>query len=107
MNKFVSGDEVVVIAGKDLGKVGKIISVFPKTSMLVVDGVNLKKKHIKKNKDDGEGENTGLKEFFAPIHWSNVMHFCSETKSPSRIFYGFDEDGSTKLRFYKKTGTKV
>lgn len=65
-----SGDAVVVITGKDKGKEGKVTRVIPKTSRVVVEGVNMVKKHTKPNARNPQG---GIIEMEAPIHASNVM----------------------------------
>ena len=63
------GDNVVVIAGSDKGKKGKVVSVFPKLDQVVVEGINIKKKHQKAKTNDGVG---AIVEVTKPIHISNV-----------------------------------
>ena len=63
------GDNVIVLGGKDKGKIGKIVRAFPKNDKVLVEGVNLKKVHEKSKKKDGKGE---VKEIAYPIHVSNV-----------------------------------
>ncbi|PIX91163.1 MAG: 50S ribosomal protein L24, partial [Candidatus Moranbacteria bacterium CG_4_10_14_3_um_filter_41_65] len=67
--KIKKGDQIEVIAGKDLGKRGEVLAVFPKTERVVVKGVNILKRHIKAKRD---GENGQRIEKEAPIHVSNV-----------------------------------
>lgn len=94
------GDTVQVIAGKDKGKVGEIVRAFPKTSEVIVQGVNIKTKHIKPRQ---EGESGRIETFEFPIHSSNVMLYSEKQKVASRVCYTFTEDGR-KVRMLKKTG---
>ena len=94
------GDTVQVISGRDKGKVGTISRVVPKTSQVVVEGVNVRTKHVKPQQ---EGESGQIITFEAPIHSSNVMLYSEKEKTVSRIGYTFAEDGR-KVRMLKKTG---
>jgi large subunit ribosomal protein L24 len=94
------GDTVQVIAGRDKGKVGEILQAFPKTSKVIVKGVNVKTKHVKPQQD---GESGRIVNFEGPIHSSNVMLYSTKQKVASRICYSFTEDGR-KVRMLKKTG---
>jgi large subunit ribosomal protein L24 len=94
------GDTVQVISGRDKGKVGEILSTLPKESKVVVQGVNIRTKHIKPQQ---EGESGQISTFEAPIHSSNVMLYSTKEKIASRITYTFTEDG-LKVRMLKKTG---
>ncbi|PSN16886.1 50S ribosomal protein L24 [filamentous cyanobacterium CCT1] len=94
------GDTVQVIAGRDRGKVGEILSVIPKTSQVIVQGVNIRTKHVKPQQ---EGESGQIVTQEAPIHSSNVMLYSEKEKVASRIAYTFTEDGR-KVRMLKKTG---
>lgn len=76
------GDKVVVIAGKDKGKTGDIQKVLPRTNRVVVEGVNLRKKHKKPTQNNPEGS---IVEVYAPIDASNVMILDPKTKKPVRI----------------------
>lgn len=95
-----TGDTVQVISGQDKGKVGEIIKTNPKTSKVVIQGVNVKTKHIKPQQ---EGESGQITTFEAPIHSSNVMLYSTKEKVTSRICYTFTEEGR-KVRMLKKTG---
>ena len=97
------GDTVQVIAGKDKGKVGEIVSVFPKRSQVIVQGVNVQTKHVKPQQ---EGESGQVITREAPIHSSNVMLYSEKQKVASRICYTFTEDGR-KVRKLKKTGEVI
>lgn len=94
------GDTVQVISGKDKGKVGQITKVLPKKSAVVVEGVNVKTKHVK---PQAEVESGKIVNFEAPIHSSNVMLYSTKQKVASRVSYTVTEDGR-KLRMLKKTG---
>jgi large subunit ribosomal protein L24 len=94
------GDTVQVIAGRDRGKVGEILSVNPKKSQVVVQGVNIRTKHVKPQQ---EGESGQIVTQEAPIHSSNVMLYSEKEKVASRAAYTFNQDGR-KVRMLKKTG---
>ena len=94
------GDTVQVISGRDKGKVAEVVQVIPKSSQVVVKGVNVKTKHVKPQQ---EGESGQIATFEAPIHSSNVMLYSTKEKVDSRVGYTFTEDGR-KVRMLKKTG---
>lgn len=93
------GDMVMVIAGKDAGKKGKVLSVLPAKSRVVVEKVNLVKKHQKPTKNMPQG---GIMEQEAAIHSSNVMLYCTECNSVTRK--SVKETGEGKVRVCKKCG---
>jgi len=93
------GDKVQVISGKDKGKQGVILKAFPKQNRVIVEGVNIVKKHAKPSQANPQG---GIIEMEAPIHASNVMPLDPETKEPTRVGYRF-ENGK-KIRYAKKSG---
>ncbi|MGB5594011.1 MAG: 50S ribosomal protein L24 [Crocosphaera sp.] len=94
------GDTIQVISGRDKGKVGEILKTDPKTSQVVVQGVNVRTKHVKPQQ---EGESGQITTFEGPIHSSNVMLYSSKEQVASRIIYTFTEEGR-KVRMLKKTG---
>jgi large subunit ribosomal protein L24 len=94
------GDTVQVIAGNDKGTVGEVLQVMPKTSKVLVKGVNMRTKHIKPRQ---EGESGRIDVAEAPIHSSNVMLYSTKQKVASRFGYTLTEDGR-KVRMLKKTG---
>ncbi|MGB3308752.1 MAG: 50S ribosomal protein L24 [Nodosilinea sp.] len=94
------GDTVQVIAGRDRGKVGEVLTVIPKTNQVVVEGVNIRTKHVKPQQ---EGESGQIVTQEAPVHSSNVMLYSEKEKVASRVAYTFTEDGR-KVRMLKKTG---
>jgi len=94
------GDTVVVITGKDKGKTGKVLQAFPKKERVIVEGVNMIKKHQKPTANMQQG---GIIEKEAPIHVSNVMLYDSKAKSGTRVTYKTLEDGK-KVRVSVKSG---
>ena len=100
MTKIKKGDTVKVIAGKDVGAEGKVLSVDKKSGKLLVEGVNIVKKHTKPSMANQDG---GIVEKEALIDASNVMYLHKGT--PTRI--GFKVDGDKKVRFAKKTGEVI
>lgn len=98
--KIKKGDNVIVVAGKDKGKSGKVLNVFPKKSNLIVEGLNLTKKHQKATKG---GEKGRVVEFSAPIHVSNVMVLLEG----KRVRVGSKVVGEKKVRVAKKTGKTI
>lgn len=100
--KVKKEDEVVVIAGKDKGATGKVLRSLPKEQRVVVEGVNLIKKHKKANPAGGQQGEVITKE--APIHVSNVA--LMEGGKQVRVGYRFEEDG-TKVRISRRTGKDI
>ncbi|KRN32328.1 50S ribosomal protein L24 [Weissella halotolerans] len=94
-----TGDKVVVIAGKDKGKKGEVIKTLASQDRVVVEGVNMMKKHQKANNQYPQG---GIIEQPAPIHVSNVQLLDPSTDEPTKVGYKV-EDGK-KVRFAKKSG---
>jgi large subunit ribosomal protein L24 len=93
-------DLVQVISGASKGQTGKVLQVFPKESTIIVEGVNVKTKHIKPAREGEQGQ-TITKEF--PIHSSKVMIYSEKQKVASRVGYTTTEAG-IKVRVLKKTG---
>ena len=100
--KLKKGDEVIVLAGKDKGKRGKIVRVIPDIRKVVVTDINKYKKHQK----PGNNEPGGIIEKDMPLHISNVAFYDSQKDKPSRIGYIFSKDGK-KVRVSKKSGKEV
>jgi large subunit ribosomal protein L24 len=98
-----SGDTVKVIAGKDKGKIGKVKKVYPEKQRVLVEEVNVVKRHLRPR---GPNQPSGIVEMAAPIHISNVMLVCPNCGEPTRVGYKFLEDG-TKARFCKKCGEVI
>jgi large subunit ribosomal protein L24 len=97
--KFKLNDRIIVIAGKHKGKTGKITKIDRDNNKVIVEKVNMQKKHVKKT-SSAPGQKI---EREAPIDASNVMILCPKTSKPSRIGYRMLKDGK-KERFAKKTG---
>ena len=95
------GDKVIVIAGSNKGKEGSIKKVLTKENRVIVEGVNIVKKHQKGN---GQ-ESGGILEIEAPIHASNVMLIDPKTKKPTRIGHSIDKNNK-KIRISKKSNEK-
>ena len=93
-------DTVMVISGKDKGKIGEILTVMPKNGKIIVKGINVVTKHQKPNKANMQG---GIIHKEAPIYSSKVMLYCDKCKSVTRISSKVLEDG-TKVRVCKKCG---
>jgi large subunit ribosomal protein L24 len=97
------GDTVRVVRGDDKGKEGKIIRVYTKTSRIVVEGVNIVKRHRKARRAE---EQSGIVDFPAPIHSSNVMLLDPKSGEPTRTRRKIDDDG-TKERIAVKSGDAI
>ncbi len=100
--KLKKNDSVVIIAGKDKGKSGKIVKIDHKNQKAIVQGANMIKKAMRKTSQQDQG---GIVEIEAPIHVSNLMYLTKDGEA-SRIGYKFDESGK-KVRFAKKTGEVI
>ncbi len=100
MKKFRKGDDVIVIAGRDRGKRGTVLSVLPNGRALVND-VNVVKRHTRANPNRNQTGGIVSKE--APIQISNLAHFNLATGKGDRVGFRFLEDGQ-KVRYFKKTG---
>lgn len=96
----VKKDTVVVVSGKDKGKIGEVLDVNPKKSTVLVKDVNVVTKHQKPNKANMQG---GIINKEAPINSSKVMLYCTKCKAATRISYKILDDGS-KVRVCKKCG---
>ncbi len=97
MNKIRKGDEVIVTTGKDKGRRGTVLQVFADERVLV-EGVNLAKKHIKPNPNIGEMG--GIKDKAMPLDISNVLVFNPKTKKGERVGFRVEKDG-TRVRVFK------
>ena len=102
-NKIRRDDEIIVLAGKDKGKQGKVVKVLPASSRVIVEGVNLIKKHQKPNPQ--LGVTGGIVEKEASIHVSNVAIFNPATGKADRV--GFRVEGDKKVRFFKSNGQVI
>tara|TARA_Y100001970_G_C14251681_1_gene872332 strand:- start:2623 stop:2928 length:306 start_codon:yes stop_codon:yes gene_type:complete len=99
--KIIKGDSVQVITGNDSGKTGRVIKVFPKKNKVVVEGINIVKKHSRPSQDNQQG---GIIEKEAAINLSNVM--LVSAGKPTRVGYKFLDDGK-KVKYAKSTGDVI
>ncbi|MFD1021216.1 50S ribosomal protein L24 [Thalassobacillus hwangdonensis] len=93
------GDKVMVISGKDKGKQGTILEAYPKKERVLVEGINVVKKHAKPSQDNPQG---GILNQEAPVHVSNVMPIDPKSGEPTRV--GYKEENGKKVRIAKKSG---
>ncbi len=100
--KIKKNDNVVIIAGKDKGTKGKVLRTFPSIDKVVVDGVNIAKKHVKKGRGNSAGQ---IIEKPMPIHVSNVLISDPKTKKPTRVGYIIED--KKKIRVAKSSGQKI
>ena len=100
--KIKKGDEVVVISGKYKGKKGKVLKVLPKEGKLIVEGVNIIKKHMRPRREGEKGE---IVHKPAPVFASKVMLICPKCKKSTRIGYEIKE--GKKYRICKKCKSEV
>ena len=99
--KIKKGDEVIVIAGREKGKKGKIAQVITAESRVVIEGVNKVKRHTKPSRTSGGG----IIEKEAPLHISNVMLVDPKSGKGTRV--GYKIEGENKVRIAKRSGDRV
>ena len=100
--KIKKGDQVLITSGKDRGKTGKVLNAFPGESKLLLEGLNLRKKHAKPKK---QGEKGQVVEVTAPLSVSNVKLICPKCGKPARIGYKIIE--KKKYRICKKCEQEI
>ena len=100
--KIKKGDNVVVITGRDKGKMGEVLRVFPADSRIIVQGVNIAKRHTRPRM----GDPGGIVEKELTIHISNVAHIDPRSRRPTRIGYKHLTDGR-KVRFARRSGEVI
>ena len=103
MNKIRKGDEIIVTTGKDKGRRGTVLELFDDGRVLV-EGINLAKKHVKPNPNIGE--QGGIQDKAMPLDVSNVLVFNPKSKKGERVGIRVEEDGS-KVRIFRGTGDVV
>lgn len=104
MQKLKKGDEIIVIAGKDKGRKGAIQTVLVKGGKFLIEGINLVKKNVKANPNNGE--QGGIITKSAPIHRSNVMLLNPTTQKGDRVGIRVLDDGR-KVRYFKSTNQEI
>ncbi|MGY9055437.1 MAG: 50S ribosomal protein L24 [Alphaproteobacteria bacterium] len=102
MQRIRKGDTVTVLTGKDKGRSGEVIRVIPATNRVLIQGVNMVKRHAKPQM----GDPGGIQQREASIHVSNVAHIDSDSGKATRIGYRLLEDGR-KVRFAKRSGEQI
>lgn len=100
--RIKKGDKVKVITGAYKGTIGEVTKAFPKEDKVIVEGVNMVKKHMRPTQQNPEG---GIVEKEAKIHVSNVMLYDEKNKQASRV--GYEVKDGKKVRVYKKSGAEV
>ena len=100
--KLKKGDEVIVLAGKDKGKKGKIVRVISDLRKVIVSDINKYKKHQK----PGNNEPGGIIEKDMPLHVSNVAFFDPKSNKGTRVGFSFNKEGK-KIRINKKSGEEI
>lgn len=100
--KVRKDDNVIVISGKDKGKTGKVLRVFPKESKVIVAGMNIRKVHKRATKSNQKGQ---IVDQAAPLHISNVM--LIDPKDNKRTRVGFTQKDGKKIRISKKSGSAL
>ena len=103
MLRIKKNDKVMVITGKDKGKTGKVLRVFPEANRVLVEKINVVKKAKRKTQQDQQG---GFVEIEVPLHISNVMLVDKKTNQPTRFGVKILKDG-TKVRYSKKSGEVI
>lgn len=82
--KIKKDDKVLILLGKDKGKIGKVEKAYPKKDIIIVTGMNMRKKHLKPSQQNPQG---GIQEYSAPLKASKVKLICPECEKPTRISY--------------------
>ena len=99
--KLKKGDDVIVLAGKDKGKTGKIVKIFPKLMKAIVSEIN----RVKKNQKPDNNQPGGIVEKEMPIHISNLSFYDASSKKGVRVGYKFEKE--KKLRIIKNNGKVI
>jgi large subunit ribosomal protein L24 len=101
--RIKKNDKVKIVAGKDKGKIGKVIKVVQKEDRILVENINIVKRHIRPNAKNRQG---GIIEKEAPIHMSNIMLMCNKCMAPIRVKMQILEDGK-KVRVCRKCAESI
>lgn len=103
--KIHKNDNVIVIAGKDKGKTGKVLRALPRENKVIVEGINIQKHHVKSKRDTKQG--SGIVDVAAPVNVSNVQLVDPKTNKPTRVSIVKDDATKKNVRVAKKSGTKL
>lgn len=98
--KIKKGDNCIIIAGNDKGKIGKVLKVFPSQNRVLIEGANFRKKHIRSKKSGEKGQ---IAQISLPLHISNVML----VENKKRTKFGIKVVSGKKVRIAKKTGKEI
>lgn len=98
MFRIKKNDTVMIIKGKDRGKSGRVMQIFPKESKAIIEGKNLVKKHARRTRQE---QQVGIIQIESPVHFSNLMPVCPKCNKPSRIGFSVQPDGN-KVRICKR-----
>ena len=96
-SKIKKGDSVIILSGKDKGQGGKVLRVFPKDDLLLIEGMNIRKRHRRARK---AGEKGSIIQMPTPLSVSKVMIKCPSCQKPTRV--GIKDEGGERKRFCKK-----
>lgn len=102
--KIKKGDTVKVISGKDRGKQGKVLRVYPDAGRVLIEDIGLRIKHRRPRKQGEKGQRVTVP---GPVHVSNVMVVCSKCGKATRTGYHVDQDAKTKARVCKQCGANL
>ncbi|OIP81343.1 MAG: 50S ribosomal protein L24 [Parcubacteria group bacterium CG2_30_45_37] len=97
--KIKKGDKIKILAGKDRGKTGKVLQVFPSANRISVEGLNLLIKHMRPRKQGEKGQRI---EFPAPLHLSNVILLCPKCDRPTRVSYKYSAVVKNEIKRTRK-----
>jgi len=97
------GDQVIVRSGKDKGKKAEVVRALPKSDKVILEGVNIAKRHAKPTRATQQG---GVIDKFMPVHVSSVALWCKGHDGPARVGMKIEEDG-TKVRVCRKCGAEL
>ena len=100
--KIRKGDQILIVKGKDRGKKGKVLRGFPKTFKVLIEGVNIRKKHIKPKKNGEKGQ---IIEAPTPVSISKTKLICPKCGKPTRVGYRVTE--KAKFRVCKRCGEEI
>ena len=100
--KIITGDEVIVIRGRNKGARGRVRQNMPKDDRMLIEGVNIVRKHVRR----ARARQAGIIEVEAPLHASKVMLICAECGEPTRVGFRFTDAG-VKVRFCKRCDSEI
>lgn len=100
--KIKKGDTIYVLAGKDKGRTGKVVKIYPKSEKVLIENINMYKKHMQKSEQMPKG---GVVDVARPLNVSNVMTMCQKCKKPTRIGYLLND--KKKIRICKKCNKEI